>query len=47
MELTTLQIDLFKSLAGILIIGGIFTTTVICIKLAINKLPNKFITKLF
>ena len=47
MELTTLQIDILKSLAGLLITGGIFATAAIGIKLAVDKLPNDILTKLF
>lgn len=47
MELTQLQIDEFKALAGIVIAFGMITTVAFGIKLIVDRIPAKFIERIF
>lgn len=46
LELSQLQIDLFKSLAGIVLTVGLFTTIAFSIKLIVDRIPVKFIERI-
>ena len=45
MELTTLQIDLLKSLAGLVLAGGMLATFGYGIKLIVDRIPTNLLEK--
>jgi len=45
MELTTLQIDLFKSLAGLLLTGGVMFAAGYAVKTLVDKLPEDLLKR--
>lgn len=47
MELSPLQIELFKSLTGMIITGTILVSIGYGIKIIVDKIPTNFIDKLF